>query len=247
MSFMSGITMSPEEAAREAEERERAAVAAAAAIAAAAVAAAAAAAAAATLEPEQETAKGKERAGSWSGSLRRRSITAQIPPVPSYQPPPPPPSRVALAYSNPDAEAVARRAEYEVQKSPQSEENIPAKTLKTTSAPAAVASPSPSTPNSMKHSPQTIPYIDRRESASQTVLPVVDEAGGRLVDRESQPKQPIQRSNRGERRAAADASERWRGARSRVRKPNPITREPKRRRQPTHAAEVRLLEAGKRG
>lgn len=163
---MSGITMSPEEAAREAQEREREQ-------------------AAAAASTEQEKGKEREQGVGWSGSIRRRSTTtAQIPPIPNYQPPPPPTPQSNSGLRSPESEAVIRKAEHEAQKSPRSEDDVPERILKTTSVTAglilpgaAVATASPSTANTMKHGPQTIPHIDRRESAAQTVLPVVEEAG----------------------------------------------------------------------
>ncbi len=180
--------MSAEETAREAHEKEQAAVAAAAAAAVAAAAAAEAAAAAVAVaavsaEQQQEAGKGKERVGGWNGSLRRKVTAAQIPPAPSYQPPPPPSSHPG--HLSPEAEAVMRRAEQEARKSPYDEEKIPDMTLMTTTSAAgtiipsaAVAAASPSTANGIKHAlPQIMAHVDRRESASQVALPVVEEAG----------------------------------------------------------------------
>lgn len=77
-----------------------------------------------------------------------------------------------------------RMAEREAHKSPQNEDDVPEKILRTM-APAAgiivpaaaVAAASPATAASMKHAQQPMPHGDRRESAAQAVLPVVEEAG----------------------------------------------------------------------
>lgn len=160
---MSGITMSPEEAEREQAERQRAE----------------AEAAAARVEQDN----GKERVGSWSGSARRRSSGPSVPPAPTYLPPPPP-TQLTSGMKSPETEAVIRRAEREAQKSPVREEDVPERVLRTTTAPAGVIVPAAAVPaaassasNATKPAAPTAPHPDRRESAVQVTLPVVDEAG----------------------------------------------------------------------
>lgn len=160
MNFISGVTMSAEEAQREAQERD----------------AANAAAAAAGEEPQ--------RAGSW-GSYRRSTSTS-IPPIPNYQPPSPP-DALASGQKSPEQELTLQRAEHQAHKSDKHgirEEDIPDRTLKTASAPPDMAVPAvskrPPIPGSQ--------HPERRESAvtgSATVLPVVEEAaeGGSTVER----------------------------------------------------------------
>ncbi|KAK3689638.1 hypothetical protein B0T22DRAFT_175697 [Podospora appendiculata] len=113
--FISGITMSPEEAARVAQEKDAAAAAAAAA--------------------EERERLDNDNAG-------RRSSSA-IPPVPNYSPPPPPTSLPAERRS-PQVEATLQKAEHEARKSERhggvSEEDIPDRTLRTTVSPPAGSS-----------------------------------------------------------------------------------------------------------
>lgn len=149
--------MSPEEARRENEERQRAE-------------------AESAVATEQETGNG-------SGSTRHKSTGSKTPPAPTYQPPPPP-SQVTSGTKSPEVEAVVRRAEREAQKSPVREEDVPERVLRTTTATAglivpatAAASATTATLSAAKTAPVSGPHTDRRESAVQAMLPVVDEAG----------------------------------------------------------------------
>jgi 1-phosphatidylinositol-4-phosphate 5-kinase len=160
MNFISGVTMSAEEAQREAQERD----------------AANAAAAAAAEQPE--------RVGSWGS--RRHSTSTHIPPIPNYRPPAPP-TNLLSGQKSPEQEITLQRAEHQAYKSEKHgirEEDVPDRTLKTTSAPPDLAVPAvskrPPAPNSQ--------HVERRESAIQgsaTVLPVVEEAteAGSTVER----------------------------------------------------------------
>lgn len=151
MNFISGVTMSPEEAQREAQERD----------------AANAAAAAAGEHPD--------RVGSWGS--RRRSTSTNIPPMPNYQPPSPP-TNLLSGQKSPEQELTLQRAEHQAHKSEKHgarEDDVPDRTLKTMSAPPDLAVPTVS-----KRPPIPGPqHVERRESAiagSATILPVVEEA-----------------------------------------------------------------------
>ncbi|KAJ9145478.1 SAICAR synthase-like protein [Pleurostoma richardsiae] len=166
INFISGITMSEEEARREAAEKDRAA--------------AEAAAAAEALEKEGH------RKGSLS-SARRRSSTSHAPPAPTHQPPAPPgPLR------SPEVEATLRKAEKVARKHPEREDDVPERVLCTTATatgvmlPVTTAHGAPVAPggtlvpavNGTKHSSSTLspaPEWERRESTNQPVLPVLDE------------------------------------------------------------------------
>ncbi len=119
LNFISGVTMSLEEASREAQEKD------------------AAQAAAAAAE------EGQQRVNSWGNSTRRRSLSF-VPPIPNYQPPPPP-SPLPADRPSPEAEATVQRAEQEARKTEPnglSEEEIPDRTLRTTvTSPKHVATP----------------------------------------------------------------------------------------------------------
>ncbi|KAK5661779.1 hypothetical protein OQA88_9880 [Cercophora sp. LCS_1] len=107
INFISGITMSQEEAAREAQEKD------------------AAMQAAVAAEEEQQ------RRSYQANGMRQRS-SGTVPPIPNYQPPPPPP--MSPEHPPPEAEAVVQRAEQEARKSDSNipEEDIPERTLRTT-------------------------------------------------------------------------------------------------------------------
>lgn len=112
LNFISGTTMSQEEAHRIAQEKD----------------AAAAAEAAATEE--------RQRVASWNSG--RRSSNA-IPPAPTYQPPPPP-SPHPSGHQSPEVEATMQKAEHEAWKTEVrgvSEEDIPDRTLRTIGGPSA--------------------------------------------------------------------------------------------------------------
>ncbi|KAH8880321.1 SAICAR synthase-like protein [Thozetella sp. PMI_491] len=151
INFISGITLSPEEAGREAQARD------------AALAAQAAAA----------EAEGRERVASWGSSSRRRSSIAHVPPSPNYQPPPPP----TAAGMPSEIDSTMHKAEQEARKTEKhgaTEADVPDRILKTASTAAVVGASSlarhgqaPSSPAAERKDP--IP--------SQTaILPVVEEA-----------------------------------------------------------------------
>lgn len=150
MNFISGVTMSPEEAQREAQEED----------------AANAAAAAAAEHPEP--------IGSWASY--RRSTSTSIPPIANYQPPSPP---LPSGQKSPEEEITMQRAEHQAHKSEKhgiKEEDVPDRTLKTTSAPPDLPVPVVS-----KRSPiPGLQQTERRESAvtgsGGAILPVVEEA-----------------------------------------------------------------------
>jgi 1-phosphatidylinositol-4-phosphate 5-kinase len=176
--------MSPEEATREAERREHDAVAREAAVASTP-------AGDENTEAPTEKGKEKEKTSGWAGSLRRLSAAHKAPPAPTHRPPPPPP-----AVRSPQAEAMIQKGEREAQKSPMSEEDVPHRTLKTTSPSVGIIIPAttaatatPAGVNGIKHASQQPGLPDRRESTAQA-LPVVDEAGegssnGEVASRDS--------------------------------------------------------------
>jgi len=170
--------MSPEEAIREAEERARA------------EAAAAEVAAAAARDEEQqqhrhkqpeqqqEQTREREQGLGWSSSLRRKGKASQTAPAAELHPTPPSAGHVTSPYSSPEAEAAIRKGEREAAKSPNSEESVPAMTLKTTATAAGLILPTTALAAAPSPAAKTAaPHADRRESASQGALPVVDEAG----------------------------------------------------------------------
>ncbi|KAK0712990.1 hypothetical protein B0T26DRAFT_350503 [Lasiosphaeria miniovina] len=174
LNFISGITMSPEEATRAAQEKDAAAAAAA---AEAEAAAAAAAAAAATLDDPQP-------AGGWSNSTRHRSSNA-IPPVPNYRPPSPP-SPLSARIAVPDLGTAAERAEHETRKTEArtTEDDMPERTLRT----LAISPPVGGSGSSKHGHLSAASAAERRESAlasQATILPVLEEAaeGGSTGDR----------------------------------------------------------------
>ncbi|KAK4226679.1 hypothetical protein QBC38DRAFT_366036 [Podospora fimiseda] len=87
INFIDGVTMSQEEAFREAQRRDEEAI------------------AAATAEEE------RQRTASW-GSMRRRGTAGPAPPAPNYNPPPVPPQ----SSRSPEAEATIERAEAEMRR-----------------------------------------------------------------------------------------------------------------------------------
>ncbi|KAK1783271.1 hypothetical protein QBC45DRAFT_316813 [Copromyces sp. CBS 386.78] len=109
INFISGITMSCEEAIREAQERDR------------------------EMQAEAALADQKQqRVGSWSSARNGRSSTT-APPLPSHQSPPLP-----SGVQSPETEATMQRAEREAYKTGVSEEDIPSKTLRTTLSPGSI-------------------------------------------------------------------------------------------------------------
>ncbi|KAK2609614.1 hypothetical protein N8I77_003108 [Diaporthe amygdali] len=107
LDFMSGITMSPEEAKREAEEKQNA-------------------------EAEAAAEKSKQRVPSWN-SAGRKSTSNNVPAAPTHEPPPPP-GRGSGAIS-PQAEETMRRAEHVASKTERhghTEQGIPDRIIRTT-------------------------------------------------------------------------------------------------------------------
>ncbi|TDZ13959.1 Phosphatidylinositol 4-phosphate 5-kinase its3 [Colletotrichum spinosum] len=97
--FVEGITMSPEEARREAQRRDRE-------------------------QAEAAAAAERQRVSSWSSSMRRRSATTNVPPMPNYQPPPTPPD----GHRSPEARETVERANQEARRTERhgaSESNVP--------------------------------------------------------------------------------------------------------------------------
>lgn len=120
LNFMEGITVSREEAERQAQEKEHAAA-------------------------EAMAEKEKQRVPSWN-SMGRRSTSNNIPSPPSHQPPPPP-GQPSGARS-PEVEETLRRAEHQAEKSEKNghtEQGIPDRTIKTTGSPFTGILPSIST------------------------------------------------------------------------------------------------------
>ncbi|KAK3941287.1 SAICAR synthase-like protein [Diplogelasinospora grovesii] len=163
INFISGLTMSAEEAHRLAQEKD------------AAMAAEAAA--------EEE----RQRAGNVPGTGRRRSSTINIPAMPTHQPPPVPTlPRSSSGVRSPEQEHVISMAELEARKSEMrgaSEDDVPDRTIR---APInGPSTPGSLTPGIVKHSSHGSGSSQAPESRSremlhvnqtQTVLPVVEEA-----------------------------------------------------------------------
>ncbi|KAF4830169.1 Phosphatidylinositol 4-phosphate 5-kinase its3 [Colletotrichum tropicale] len=105
--FVEGITMSPEEAHREAARKDQE-------------------------QAEAAAAAERQRVASWSSSLRRRSTANNIPPMPNYQPPPTPPEGAR----SPEARETVERANQEARRTERhgaSEANVPEMVLTTKS------------------------------------------------------------------------------------------------------------------
>ena len=160
LDFMSGITMSPEEAAREAREQ-------------------ASAAAIAAAERSDAAGKGKERVSSWNNSIRRKSASGPsgIPPVPTHQPPPIP--QYASPARSPEADAVIRRAEQEAFKNADRERDVPERVIRTV-VPAPGGVPTSATVASsgtvLNGLGNSVGPTERRESLqAAAILPVVEE------------------------------------------------------------------------
>jgi len=107
LNFMTGITMSPEEAQREAEEKQNA-------------------------EAVAAAERSKQRVPSWN-SAGRKSSSNNIPAAPTHEPPPPPgPGSGAIS---PQAEETIRRAEHiasKAEKHGYTEQGVPERVIKTT-------------------------------------------------------------------------------------------------------------------
>ncbi|KAF6839976.1 Phosphatidylinositol 4-phosphate 5-kinase its3 [Colletotrichum musicola] len=106
--FVEGITMSPEEARREAQRKDQE-------------------------KAEAAAAAERQRVASWSSSLRRRSTAANVPPMPNYQPPPTPPD----GHGSPEARETVERANQEARRTERhgaSESSVPDMVLTTKTA-----------------------------------------------------------------------------------------------------------------
>lgn len=152
MNFISGVTMSAEEARREAQEKD---------------------AAQQTAAAENER---HERVGSWeSGSRHRTSAHLHHnPPIPDYLPPPPSANRSGAL--SPSQEVTIERAEYQAEKTVRQgarEEEVPDRVLQTTSAPPTMGS---ATVPVVKHSQQNagpsanLPVVDEAAEVSSTTV-----------------------------------------------------------------------------
>lgn len=118
MNFISAVTMSAEEARRDAQERD-----------------AAHQAAAATGNQDHG------RIGSWGSTSRHSRASSHMPPIPNYKPPPPPVNRSGAL--SPEQEVTLEKAEYQAEKTIRHgarEEDVPERTLKTASAPPSMGS-----------------------------------------------------------------------------------------------------------
>ena len=157
LNFMSGITMSPEEAAREAEAKQAA-------------------------EAEAAAEQDKQRVPSW-GSVGRKSTSNSVTAAPTHQPPPPP-GRGSGARS-PAEEETIRRAEhiaYKSEKHGHTEVNVPEITIKTMGSastgifPSIAAASAPSLGSASTQLPHA------RDAAGQSILPIVEESGEALTN-----------------------------------------------------------------
>lgn len=161
LNFMSGITMSPEEAAREAEEKQRG-------------------------EAKAEKEKEKQRVSSWNSVGRRSTSNNSTAGAPTH-PPPAPPARGSGAKS-PQEEDTIRRAEHIAHKSERhghNEQGIPEITIGTSGSAGEGIFPSITTATapSLGAAAGQIGQISHgRDSTNQPNLPVVRETGEGLAN-----------------------------------------------------------------
>lgn len=151
LNFMSGITMSSEEAAREAEEKRAA-------------------------EAEAAAGQEKQRVPSWN-SVGRKSTSNSFT-APTHQPPPPP-GRGSGAKS-PDEEETLRKAEHMAHKSERhghSEYGVPEMTIKTTGSASTGIFPSIAAASAPSLGSATSQLPHGRDPNGQSILPVVQESG----------------------------------------------------------------------
>ncbi|KAK0625216.1 hypothetical protein B0T17DRAFT_265909 [Bombardia bombarda] len=136
------------------------------------------------VKQERDAAAAAEAAAAEEQQLRlERQSSGVIPPAPTYKPPPPPPSRLLSGHKSPEVAATMQKAEHEARKPERHgtpEDEIPDRTLRTT------LSPNGGTSGNTKHGHgPTSPAAERRDHASQSILPIVEEAaeGGSTGDR----------------------------------------------------------------
>ncbi|ROW09947.1 hypothetical protein VPNG_06261 [Cytospora leucostoma] len=152
LNFMSGITMSPEEAAREAEERRNA-------------------------EAQAAAEQTKQRVPSWNSVGRKSTSSA----APTHQPPPPP-GRASGALSPQEEETMRRAEHiaHKSERHGHTEAGVPEVTMKplgdanTGIFPSLATASAPSLPTSNGQVPHG------RESANHPSLPIVQESGESL-------------------------------------------------------------------
>ncbi|KAK7736664.1 Phosphatidylinositol-4-phosphate 5-kinase [Cytospora paraplurivora] len=154
LNFMSGITMSPEEAAREAEERKNA-------------------------EAQAAAEQTKQRVPSWNSVGRKSTSSA----APTHQPPPPP-GRASGALSPQEEETMRRaeHVAHKSERHGHTEAGVPEVTMKplgdasTGIFPSLATASAPSLPTSNGQVPHG------RESANHPSLPIVQESGESLTN-----------------------------------------------------------------
>lgn len=146
---MTGITMSPEEAQREAEEKENA-------------------------EAVAAAEKSKQRVPSWN-SAGRRSTSSNIPAAPTHEPPAPPGRSGAIS---PQAEETMRRAEHvasKAEKHGHTEQGVPERIIKTTGTATGGIFPSIAAATAPSLMATNNPIPNNHDSANQAILPIVEE------------------------------------------------------------------------
>lgn len=152
LNFMEGITISQEEAERDAQEKER--------------------------QAAEAAAEGdRERVSSWN-SIGRRSTSNSVLPAPTHQPPPPPGR--ASGTRSPEAEETMRRAEKVAQKSEKhghNEQGVPERILRTSGSsfsgilPSITAAAAPGLGGGNSQGPVG------RDSTTNPILETVEETG----------------------------------------------------------------------
>lgn len=146
---MTGITMSPEEAQREAEEKENA-------------------------EAMAAAEKSKQRVPSWN-SAGRRSTSNNIPAAPTHEPPAPPGRSGAIS---PQAEETMRRAEHvasKAEKHGHTEQGVPERIIKTSGTASGGIFPSIAAATAPSLMATNNPIANNHDAANQSILPIVEE------------------------------------------------------------------------
>ncbi|KAL1859631.1 Phosphatidylinositol-4-phosphate 5-kinase [Diaporthe australafricana] len=149
LNFMTGITMSPEEAQREAEERQ-------------------------TAEAEAVAEKSNQRVASWN-SAGRKSSSNNIPAAPTHEPPAPPGRSGAIS---PQAEETMRRAEHvaaKAEKHGHTEQGVPERIIKTAGSAGGGIFPSIAAATAPAMMATNSPIANSHDSANQAILPIVEE------------------------------------------------------------------------
>lgn len=152
LNFMEGITVSKEEAEREAQENERQAA-------------------------EEALQSERQRVPSWN-SVGRKSTSNSIPAAPTHLPPPPP--NRASGTRSPEAEETMRRAEKAAKKSEKhghTEQGVPERTIRTSGSSTTGILPSITTAAAPGLGGGNVQGPAGRDSTSNPILETVEETG----------------------------------------------------------------------